>query len=1032
MVFNPQIEGGTRFEQPVSPPQPAPSVFASLAGVAGGFIESWADSRQQGDGTPNNEQDRFNASWRAYAEGIGSPSITPSTATSSQLAGFERWDPARFDTAISLAEQAGAEGFTAERTERDAFNEFRNSDLGFTYQARAVALHPDDTEAQETYFLEQYALERQRAARHAELERESQATTFRGNISDEAWDIELDSFRNVATDLAIGLRDLGHELVVSGRVDIGDQFPEIAQLTGTRVLTMDNLSSAVETLRANLTTQLTRQLRAGYPGRHINSPDDEYLNQVFAPLTAVMDAVLSETNPTQRLERLQDSSYLNLWLELSETSQAALTMYDRFGDNPLVRDRILTNAEVIGRIENEVSGILEGRQLLDPVTIDRMSADDAEVTLDVLLAAGVAAAEGNSQQEIDDLSGFVGSLNGLVRRIGGAFDTDVYEFLATDSVRRALSTGVFGEEATAQVSQMVQYDLGQEFNALRQEISNTAGSLALVNGQLVFTNPDRVTVEGQTMPGIPLSRNGQRILERINEKLSIFGVEADEGILGATIEELFSADANVAGQDISGGLVQMPEAQETNPNDPTGMANPISTALTGATTFSDSPQAGSTDVTQSNTGILDSLARTESSGRFEAFNRVAGAGGEGHFGRLQFSRARLQDAARAGVIPEGTSPEEFLANTAMQQRVEQWHLNDYRTRINEDFSDVIGTTIRGVPITTEGLIAVAHLGGYEGMRRFVESGGSYNPQDAYGTTLMEYAVTHGGVGAGSVTLTAPSNGTQIAENVWVNPRMNPLVTMDGASAMTQSYAEENMSRLLQGPFQQLQQLFGAPVLINDAIAREGTTRETQTPGSQHFHGNALDLDITSMSTEEQLRLVRAAYAAGFRGFGFGQNILHIDMGGNRSWAYGNGTFAGLPLAEVQAMVTSGEFPSDYGMTDQGVAEAWAADAMNQNAAPEYDDAEGSAPSNFEVYNQTPTLAQPQEVEQQEGDAIETPEQQSRGPSVNRETLEAARVPQEITDMIATLTGQGDDEALAALEEFLRQRITAEGRGVGPR
>jgi len=143
-------------------------------------------------------------------------------------------------------------------------------------------------------------------------------------------------------------------------------------------------------------------------------------------------------------------------------------------------------------------------------------------------------------------------------------------------------------------------------------------------------------------------------------------------------------------------------------------------------------------------GLPSSLIRTESGGNFRARNDVAGSGGSGHFGRGQFSRGRLQDAMRAGVIPQGTTPEQFLASEAMQKRVEEWHVRDIMTRIEKTgINRSIGQKINGVEVTPEGLLAVAHLGGFGGMKRFVESGGQYNPSDAFGTSLADYLRTHG-------------------------------------------------------------------------------------------------------------------------------------------------------------------------------------------------------------------------------------------------------------------------------------------------
>ncbi len=155
--------------------------------------------------------------------------------------------------------------------------------------------------------------------------------------------------------------------------------------------------------------------------------------------------------------------------------------------------------------------------------------------------------------------------------------------------------------------------------------------------------------------------------------------------------------------------------------------------------------------------------------------------------------------------------------------------------------------------------------------------------------------------------TGSGSGISIADpTVEVNAGMNPLTdSLAGASHMVRDYADENMQSLLYGPLQALQEECGCIVTINDAIAKEGTSRETETPGSQHFHGTALDIDISNMTDEEKLALVEAAKAVGFRGFGLGDGIIHIDYRDDAaSWDYGVSTFGGKPLAEVQQELTN--------------------------------------------------------------------------------------------------------------------------------
>lgn len=139
----------------------------------------------------------------------------------------------------------------------------------------------------------------------------------------------------------------------------------------------------------------------------------------------------------------------------------------------------------------------------------------------------------------------------------------------------------------------------------------------------------------------------------------------------------------------------------------------------------------------------ESLIETESGGDLTAYNDVVGFGGYvGHGGRLQFGGSRLKEAADAGVIPEMSALEFSRQPLEVQEAVEQWHFRNINRYIDRKGLDrFIGTEIAGVPITRNGIIAMAHLGGSPGARRFLESGGTYNPSD--GTTyLSDYARIH--------------------------------------------------------------------------------------------------------------------------------------------------------------------------------------------------------------------------------------------------------------------------------------------------
>lgn len=138
-----------------------------------------------------------------------------------------------------------------------------------------------------------------------------------------------------------------------------------------------------------------------------------------------------------------------------------------------------------------------------------------------------------------------------------------------------------------------------------------------------------------------------------------------------------------------------------------------------------------------------------------------------------------------------------------------------------------------------------------------------------------------------------------------NRSMNPLFTLNGQqSAMVRANAGEVMANDTLPRARRMAGIFGSAVIINDAIAKRGTSRENETQGSQHFFGRALDISVANMSNEQKLQLLHAALQAGFTGFGFGNNILHVDTGPRRHWSYGNSSYGGIQVSQLGAAVRS--------------------------------------------------------------------------------------------------------------------------------
>lgn len=85
-------------------------------------------------------------------------------------------------------------------------------------------------------------------------------------------------------------------------------------------------------------------------------------------------------------------------------------------------------------------------------------------------------------------------------------------------------------------------------------------------------------------------------------------------------------------------------------------------------------------------------------------------------------------------------------------------------------------------------------------------------------------------------------------------------------------------------FSQLQGELGTTFNINSGFRDAGHNAKVGgAKGSQHIHGNAIDLDVSRMSKEERINVIEKASALGFTGIGVYNNAIHLDLGGRRSW-----------------------------------------------------------------------------------------------------------------------------------------------------
>lgn len=222
--------------------------------------------------------------------------------------------------------------------------------------------------------------------------------------------------------------------------------------------------------------------------------------------------------------------------------------------------------------------------------------------------------------------------------------------------------------------------------------------------------------------------------------------------------------------------------------------NPVLSALMGGDQMPVGNPAPVSAVASALAGLPDSIVQSESGGNWNALNS------EGYGGRGQFGAERLSDAARAGVIPAGMTGADYSqAPEGVQLAVENWHRNDILNTLGK----YVGVDVDGAgpipPLTENSILAVAHLGGTGGARKFIESGGQYDPADSNGTSLSDYATRHAG-GSGA----APGQSRSDVIAALIGSQSNPWVAQKYGGVM-EALLDQEMGRQDAQYRQQLEQ-----------------------------------------------------------------------------------------------------------------------------------------------------------------------------------------------------------------------------------
>ena len=136
----------------------------------------------------------------------------------------------------------------------------------------------------------------------------------------------------------------------------------------------------------------------------------------------------------------------------------------------------------------------------------------------------------------------------------------------------------------------------------------------------------------------------------------------------------------------------------------------------------------------------------EAIGSYESGNNPASWNKFGYIGKYQFGKAARKSTG-FGHIDYWDFRDDHTIWTEEEQDVamiklmmkNQAHLNLIIIQCQRD-----GRMIEGIKVTKSGLLAAAHLSGAGNVKKYFRTGGRWNPEDAYGTSLETYLLHFSG------------------------------------------------------------------------------------------------------------------------------------------------------------------------------------------------------------------------------------------------------------------------------------------------
>lgn len=140
--------------------------------------------------------------------------------------------------------------------------------------------------------------------------------------------------------------------------------------------------------------------------------------------------------------------------------------------------------------------------------------------------------------------------------------------------------------------------------------------------------------------------------------------------------------------------------------------------------------------------FLSAIGKMESNNKYDIINKY------GYMGRYQFGITTLKglnidtllvsDADSIYTNTDSIIKTRFIKDTLIQEIAMHRYLKYNKRHLTDYISQYDKTYIDSIYVTTSGILAAAHLSGSTNVKRFFDSMGEKNCEDAFGTSIKDY------------------------------------------------------------------------------------------------------------------------------------------------------------------------------------------------------------------------------------------------------------------------------------------------------